>query len=123
MTKKLDGPLAGMKAAMAEIGRTGDRVCPDDAQLLQVLGFYTERSSYNVLRLAAWKAGDGDALAAYRKGRPLPKPTRDVLDTMLRDYMRSEREAAMYCERSASGMAWLSLDFLALAAVLFLFIA
>jgi hypothetical protein len=122
MTEQHESPLARCKAALAAVGRLDGDSRPDDAQLLQILAFYDDRSPSSVLRLAAWKAGDGSALTAYRKGEPLPRETRRILDEMLQSHLSSEHEAAALCESAASGMTWLSLDFLALAAVLLLFI-
>ena len=122
MAGEQDGALARFLASLAALGEIEGRARPSDSQLIQALGFYTGRSPQNVLRLAAWQAGDGDALGAYRKGRPLPARTRDILEEMLNGHLESEREADARCRDAAGGMAWLSLDFLALAAVLLLFI-
>lgn len=123
MIGEQDSTLSRFMASLASIGRIERKPPrPDDRQLLNALGFYTERTPYNVLRLAAWKAGDGDALRAYQKGHPLPPGTRDILEEMLDSHLRSERQAAARCCDAASGVAWLAFDFLALAAVLLLFI-
>ncbi|MEX0924032.1 MAG: hypothetical protein WDZ84_14790 [Rhodovibrionaceae bacterium] len=95
---------------------------PDDGQLLKVVAFLTERQPYNVLRLAAWKAGEDEALECYRRRRPLPPRTRAELDAMLEERMRLEHGIAARCETDAAGLVTLLFDFLALAAVLFLLI-
>lgn len=120
MNQSQEPRLGRLKATFAGFGQEEKRPRPEDGQLLQALAFLTERQPHNVLRLAAWKAGDDGVLESYRQGHPLPRRTRGELDAMLEERLQIERRTGARCESAAAGMVEIFFDFLALAAVLLL---